>query len=100
MSSLVFLFPYILLLIQITNSCGPFQQCKWSQKYLLVEYGELIGFWEAEQYCLDTFNTHLASVLSNEELQDSATECRRALNNAKCWIGLHDNIEELNFTWT
>ena len=67
---------------------------KRSDNYIYVQYPQK-GWRKAEQFCRDKFGTNLASVHSDEEMN----EITDLINGASVWIGLHDIRIEKKFRW-
>eukprot|EP01084_Bolivina_argentea_P050522 92917_1 len=60
------------------------------------------NFSEAEDYCVDTLNTHLASIYSSRDMFEAQEICKLSTLNTgqSCWIGLiNHSYADYNFTW-
>eukprot|EP01084_Bolivina_argentea_P075559 136969_1 len=59
-------------------------------------------FWNAHQYCLETFGTTLATIFSNENQREAYELCKNSVNpddnGDLCFIG-YQNVIAGNYTW-
>ena len=80
---------YLALIIQSWISCG------------FIGVNQLKSFWEADQYCIDTYSAHLASVHSNADNQDIYNICNNlgASPGTGCYIGFTDTASEGTWVW-
>ena len=69
-------------------------------KYIAVSPNTTVNFVYAEQYCLSHYGTHLASVHSDEDMEEANLLCSLLSPFEDCWIGLSDYGRNTNeFYW-
>eukprot|EP01084_Bolivina_argentea_P215897 366635_1 len=68
----------------------------YSNAYILVSIP--MNWSDAESYCVNHYNSHLASIHTQYENNEVATLC--SFQYGRCWIGYNDIMSNINWEWT
>eukprot|EP01084_Bolivina_argentea_P279965 478697_1 len=75
-------------------------QFKWSVGLNYVWVSDPMTWENAEQFCVTTFQTHLASIHDGTQNGAVANLCSSGVGNSHCFIGLNDRANEGQWSWT
>ena len=63
--------------------------------YIVVQ--EYKDFTDAELYCQQNYGTHLATIVTQSDLESAKTLCNETYWD--CWIGFDNPFQTINKTW-
>ena len=60
---------------------------------------QLLSWFEAEEYCQEKYNSHLATIKSQLDRDLAQALCRSLGNSGQCWIGLYHHDAQSTWKW-